>query len=514
MKYLKMLGLVAVTAVAMMGFAGSASATFTSPKGTEYTGEFAASAGSSLRLKAGLDVTCTESTVKGLITTNDPDHGSGPLTALSFGGCNGTVDTLSIGSLTFSGDELFAIGSNVTVEQFGITCTYGGGSGTQIGTLTNTGSAGNETVTLDVNANLPKQAGGASCANVGVWSGSYIVTTPHENFLDLPVGSFTSPKGNEYTGAIDMSAESSLLFKAGIEVTCTEATVKGTINSNSAEHAKGPLNALSFAGCNGTVHALPGSLTIEGDKVIAIGSVFTIEQFGTDCFYGVGAGTEIGTLTNTTNTKGQETVTLDVNAQLPRLEGSSVLCSAVGLWTGSYTVTTPHPSYVDLPHPAGASFTSPTGTGYTGEIDATAESSLRLQAGIEATCTESTVKGNLTTNDLKHASGQLTALSFAGCNATVHTLDLGSLTTSGDELTAIGSKVTVQRFGVTCTYGGGAGTKVGTLTNTTLNGKDAVTLDVNANLSKQAGGAFCANTGLWSGSYVITTPVENYLDFT
>ena len=185
MKYLKMLGLLAVTAVAMMGFAGSASATFTSPTGTEYTGEITASAESSLLLEAGISVTCTESSVKGEITSNTTNHASGPLSALSFSGCNGTVHTLNVGSLTISGDTVTAIGSNVTVERFGITCTYGGGAGTDIGTATNTISNGKDTVTLDVNANLPKQAGGAFCANIGVWTGKYHITAPEENYLDV-----------------------------------------------------------------------------------------------------------------------------------------------------------------------------------------------------------------------------------------------------------------------------------------------------------------------------------------
>jgi hypothetical protein len=188
MKYLKMIGLLAVTAVAMMGFAGSASATFTSPTGTEYTGELDASAdpGTTLLLKAGLEVTCTESTVKGPITTNDTEHTSGPLTSLAFSGCNGTVDTLVNGSLTIKGDEVIAIGNEVTVERFGITCVYGGGAGTKIGTATNTTVNGKDVVTLDVNANLPKlPPSGPFCANIGVWTGSYIVTTPAESFLDF-----------------------------------------------------------------------------------------------------------------------------------------------------------------------------------------------------------------------------------------------------------------------------------------------------------------------------------------
>jgi hypothetical protein len=184
MKYLKNLGLFAVTAVAMMGFAGSASATFTSPTGTEYTGELDATAESSLLFKAGLEVTCTETTIKASITSNTTNHASGPLSALSFSGCNGTVHTLTLGSLTVSGDELVLIGSTLTIERFGISCTYSGGEGTKIGTATNNTLNGKDAVTLDVNASLPKEAGGAFCGNVLVWSGYYIITTPVDNYLD------------------------------------------------------------------------------------------------------------------------------------------------------------------------------------------------------------------------------------------------------------------------------------------------------------------------------------------
>ena len=185
MKYLKMLGLFAVTAVAMMGFAGSASATVTAPTGTEYTGLLIASAESSLELKAGLEVTCNKSTVEGEITSNTTTHASGPLSTLAFSECNGTVHTLEVGSLTISGDTVTAIGSKVTVERFGITCTYGGGAGTDIGTATNTISNGKDTITLDINANLPKQAGGAFCSNIGVWTGKYHVTYPPESYLHV-----------------------------------------------------------------------------------------------------------------------------------------------------------------------------------------------------------------------------------------------------------------------------------------------------------------------------------------
>ena len=187
MTYLKTLGLFAVTAVAMMGFAGSASANFTSPTGTEYTGEFDMSAEASLLFKAGLEITCNKSTVKGNITTNDTEHASGPITELAFSECNGTTATITLGSLTIKGDELIMIGSAWTTQRFGINCIYGGGAspGTKLGTLTNKTFNGKDAVTLDVEANLPKQAGGAFCANILVWSGSYVFTTPIDNYLDF-----------------------------------------------------------------------------------------------------------------------------------------------------------------------------------------------------------------------------------------------------------------------------------------------------------------------------------------
>jgi hypothetical protein len=193
MKYLKMIGLLAVTVVATMGFAGSASATFTSPTGTEYTGEIDATAESSLLFKGGFEVTCTNSTAKGTVTTNDTNHASGPLSALSFSGCNGTVHTLNLGSLTFFGDELVMTGSTVTVERSGISCTYWGSGGTKIGTATNTMINGNDAVTLDISANLPKETGSFLCANTMSWTGSYTITTPASSFLDFTYARRDSP---------------------------------------------------------------------------------------------------------------------------------------------------------------------------------------------------------------------------------------------------------------------------------------------------------------------------------
>jgi hypothetical protein len=186
MKHLKILGLFVMAAAALMAFAGSASAaTFTSPAGTEYTGAIDATAESSLLLEAGFaEITCTESTIQGTVTTNDNTEASGPFTSVSYSGCGqSTVDTLSsTGTLTIkkSNHEVRGSGVEVTTSEFGISCVYGLGAGTKIGTASQNG----ETVTMKIEANLPKISGGFFCASPASWHGTYLVTEPHPSFID------------------------------------------------------------------------------------------------------------------------------------------------------------------------------------------------------------------------------------------------------------------------------------------------------------------------------------------
>lgn len=168
---------------------------------------------------------------------------------------------------------------------------------------------------------------------------------------------------------------------------------------------------------------------------------------------------------------------------------------------------------------AAPALTSPAGTEYTGELNATAESSLLLKAGFaNITCTVSTVAGKVETNDEKRASGKITTLSFSNCNATVDTLSNGSLeiTTNGlgenkGTVTGSGSEVTVGLFGTSCIYGTKSNTTIGTATGSASSTSSA-TVSFSANLPLIAGGFACANPAVWTGSYTLTKPVPLFID--
>jgi hypothetical protein len=159
--------------------------------------------------------------------------------------------------------------------------------------------------------------------------------------------------------------------------------------------------------------------------------------------------------------------------------------------------------------------TSPAGTDYTGELNATASSSLLLKAGFaNITCTESTVSGKVETNNTTHAAGKITTLSFNICgSATVKTLTNGALTVApGGAVSGSGSEVTVaiDSLNVSCVYGTKTGTALGTLKSGTST-TDA-TMTINANLPLISGGFACANPANWSGSYTVTKPTPLIVD--
>jgi hypothetical protein len=201
MKHLRMIGLAAMAAMALMGGAnvGTASATtLTSATGTIYTGELHASqeAGTSSLLEAGFaNITCTESTaLVGLNAQSDTTTVAGPIRTLLFGKtatpCNATVIVLKNGSL-----EIHAGGGNevngtitgkeieVTVAALGISCVYGTAAGTDLGAFTGTQATGS-TATLDIEANLPLISGPFPCARPARWTAKYKVTTPDNLWLD------------------------------------------------------------------------------------------------------------------------------------------------------------------------------------------------------------------------------------------------------------------------------------------------------------------------------------------
>ena len=193
MRSIKILGVAAVAAMALMAFAGTPSATtLTSPAGTVYKEAVKATAESSLILQASFfEVTCTESEVKGAPgAQNDTTTVTIPIAILKFGGCNTLVRVLANGSLEIhvigAGPNGTVTGMNtkVTFEALGFSCVYGtAAGGTDLGILTGSGGLGGATATMDINANLPRIEGGFPCPANALWEGKYKITEP--DYLDI-----------------------------------------------------------------------------------------------------------------------------------------------------------------------------------------------------------------------------------------------------------------------------------------------------------------------------------------
>jgi len=195
MKYVKMLGLAAVAAMALMAFvgAGTASATVlceTSehptnctkpyPKGTTIDATLEESAILETLGGTVLD-TCTGSTVKGKTANaggeNEPVTGN--IESLTWENCSRPTTTIVNGSLQIewipvsnngvvSGKE-----SQVTIATIFGSCTYGLGAGTTLGTL-----IGGAEATIKIDAVVAKIAGNISCPAEARWTAAYKVTEP------------------------------------------------------------------------------------------------------------------------------------------------------------------------------------------------------------------------------------------------------------------------------------------------------------------------------------------------
>jgi hypothetical protein len=196
MKYVKMLGLLAVAAAALMAFTGSAfGATATFPTGTTYTGTIHAESKGATSLHGTGTVTCLNSTVEGKIeshgkTGSVTDPVSGKISVLTFTNCGtdhvtvkqkGSISVDSKGTLFSTGAEISITKTNSPVGH--ITCVFTTNN-THIGILTDS----HETVhhaTLDLlNSQIPRTGGSFLCGSFGEWTGSYTVTTPTNLYID------------------------------------------------------------------------------------------------------------------------------------------------------------------------------------------------------------------------------------------------------------------------------------------------------------------------------------------
>lgn len=187
MKYLKMLGLAAVAAAALMAFvgAGTASAETTLCKNAAGTECYGTNTKVESELKEGEAVLtpssgfgetkCKKSFLDGKIETATTP--SGKVTTLSFTECNRTVSTVEKGTLAIhhtSGNNgnLTSNGAKVAITILGVTCEFGGEITS--GLTFNAGTEPSVTAT----ATISELSGHFGCPASAVWHAVYKVTTP------------------------------------------------------------------------------------------------------------------------------------------------------------------------------------------------------------------------------------------------------------------------------------------------------------------------------------------------
>jgi hypothetical protein len=192
MKHLGMLGLAAIAALGLMAFVGAGTASATT-LATDSAGTIRYPVGTEIHvtLKTGASAvfqntsretiaTCTQTTILMKTNSGTGTWVSAQNSVVTQSGCSQTTDTINAG-----GGEIMRIGTedkgtvvgkntNVTLNIFGVSCTYGTGEGTTLGTIT-----GGEAPEIAVNTVLPRTAGGFICPSSGIWIGQFVVTSPH-----------------------------------------------------------------------------------------------------------------------------------------------------------------------------------------------------------------------------------------------------------------------------------------------------------------------------------------------
>lgn len=187
MKHMKIIGLLVLAAALLMAFTNSASAApvLTSPAGTEYTGEVDATlkVGTTLSISAGISQTCTTATTRGNLTINN-GHARWTNSTTTYGTaatpCTKTMKVIKNGADTV-GDkgEVISSEDELTIFDIGVSCIYGGATGTNMGTLT-----GGSPAVIDVSTTeWPKISGGFLCSSKATVTGTWVVTTPSQTFI-------------------------------------------------------------------------------------------------------------------------------------------------------------------------------------------------------------------------------------------------------------------------------------------------------------------------------------------
>ncbi|HEY6145916.1 MAG TPA: hypothetical protein VIV13_06550 [Solirubrobacterales bacterium] len=156
--------------------------------------------------------------------------------------------------------------------------------------------------------------------------------------------------------------------------------------------------------------------------------------------------------------------------------------------------------------------TSPAGTTYTGEIKAEAGTTTLAGSFTTVDCKKSTAAGKVESHGAATTTqGVVTVLTFTECNHPVTVNKKGSLelhtfesTVDGNgTLTSIGAEITVKTSIGTCIF-----TTNSTDIGTVLGGTPAKLKVENEAIPRTGGSAgfLCGSTGIWNGSYTVTTP--------
>lgn len=553
MKHLKMLGIVAIAAATLTALAavGPAQATVlctskdtpgctgphTYPAATEI--DFSQKSGASIRFTSGATTvtTCTGNTIKGQTTSTSAEAIKLKIETLTWTGCGQTVDTLVLGELSIQqikgthSATVKATGTQWTMTISGVSCTYGFGESTYLGTLTN-----GEEPALTFAAPAKKLAGGATCPAEITLDDELVVTAPHALYAVGEQGSAneegilckttTTPCTNAYgkETTIDTDATGSVVFESGgvAIATCSGGTLKAkTENAGTNKEAvKAPIETLSWSGCSQTTTTVTkGSLEVqyiagtENGTVLGKKTEVTLGILGTSCTYGFGEESDLGTLT------GGESPVIDISTEIPKTAGGAT-CPASVRWVAEYKLTELSPLYVETTEEGVLckTTTTPCSSPYPRETAVDADSAgfvLKSGETTLATCTGGTLKGNIPTlgGESEAFTVYLEELTWTGCVGTTRTLALGELEvkriegTENGTVSAKATEVTVVVSGLHCTYGFVESTDLGTLT-----GGSEATLNMSATATKTAGSILCPKSATWTASYKFTKPAPLYLE--
>lgn len=230
MKSLKMLGLAAVAAAALMAFVGSGTASATilckveatggsCPEGQAYPEKTTVEAhlvtGTVAKLETSFKtIECKKSATKGETGTEEANELTGPEGTLTFEECNCEVKVLKAGTVSTEWIEGTNNGTQrSTGSESTTTCSTIFGSvhciyvteKTDLGTLT-----GGSPAKVDANATIPRLTTNGLCAEKSQWKAEYEVTAPKPLYVSQRTAGITCVELNkgegDYTTEADCTA--------------------------------------------------------------------------------------------------------------------------------------------------------------------------------------------------------------------------------------------------------------------------------------------------------------------